>query len=74
MVALHNNPATAYAMIKTERFFTDEEVKENDSKAVTAYRDVQREYENMDIEEKWRWRDKVMAKHPRLEQIVVTEA
>ena len=69
MVESHNNLAVAYAIDKTKRFFTQDQLGE-DSSAVKKWIAAQREYQAMGWEDQHRWEEGVMQRHPRLDRIV----
>jgi hypothetical protein len=50
MAGSYNNLATAYAVYKTQQFFTEEEQRDANSKPATRFRDAVREYDDMSIE------------------------
>lgn len=70
MVEVHNDEAAAYAMDKTKRYFSDDQLKENDFKYAKAWRDARDEYNDMGWKKQWKWRERVMRTHPRLDKLV----
>lgn len=71
MAELHNNPAVAYAMYKTQRFFAEREYRDSDEPAeVRQFRNAQRDFEGIEIEEQVAWLRKVKRKYPSLRSVV----
>ena len=65
MARLYNNWDTAYAIDKTKYFFTDEQLKENKSRAATKFRDAQAEFDRMTFDQQYDWREKVLRRRAR---------
>ncbi len=62
--------ATVYAMWKTKRLFTEEQLKDNESKAAKQFRDAIAEFQLMTHAQRFEWSDKVCQYLPRIERVV----
>jgi hypothetical protein len=70
MAESNNNLSVAYGMDKTKRFFTTDQIKDDDSMAAHQWVEAKREFEKMDWEGQEDWRDRVIRTHPRLDRII----
>ena len=70
MCETHNDTEKAYAMWKTKRFFSDEEVKSDTSPAARQFADATREYLQMPFDAQWDWRERVCRTYPRFERVM----
>jgi hypothetical protein len=71
MAENYNNWEVAYAMDRTKRFFSEEEVKESFMSApVKKWRDAQSEFYHMSQEDQFAWQRRVKKRYPRLDHIV----
>ena len=70
MAELHNNESVAYAMYKTQRFFTEGELKDRDSRTIGKFRDAELEYRNMTSDRQLAWARRVSRRYPRLDQLI----
>ncbi len=70
MAQVHNDEAVAYAIDKTKRYFADDQLQENDSKYAKAWRDARDEYNDMCWKKQWKWRERAMRTHPRLDKLI----
>lgn len=64
MVEENNDLTTAYAMDKTKRFFSKDQLEKNESKPAQQWNAAIREYIDMDWQQQWGWREAVMRTHP----------
>lgn len=69
MAELYNDLHVAYAMDKTKRHFTKQQLEDNKSKEAKAWLDAQDEYNNMSWKKQFEWRERVMKTHPRLDKL-----
>ena len=69
MAALHNNWRVAYAIDRTQMFFTDAELRGDRSASNEAFRDALAEFGRMSLDEQIRWQERVFHRHPRLDRI-----
>jgi hypothetical protein len=65
MAAIYNNSGVAYAMYQTQFFFTEEQLKDNKSRAATKFRDARCEFDRMTFDQQYDWREKLLRKRPR---------
>lgn len=70
MVEQYNNLDVAYAMDKTKRHFSKQQLEKNDSAAAKQWHDAIREYLNMSWEQQIAWQKRVERTHPRLDKLV----
>ncbi len=71
MARLQNNVSVAYAMAKTKRFFTETELKSNDEGPANKFRNAQAEFDGMDFEQQYDWKQGVIRRYPRLEDFLL---
>jgi hypothetical protein len=70
MAASFNNSATAYAVYKTQQFFSEKELRDNESKPAERFQNAIREYEQMSSTEQIAWLQKVQRTAPRLDRLI----
>jgi hypothetical protein len=70
MADLYNNWATAYAIDQTMMLFSEAQLRGDRSPGMEKFIVARSKFERMTIDEKLAWREKVIAKHPRLDRIV----
>jgi len=70
MVEQYNDLPSAYAMDKTKRYFSEEQLKANSTKQARMWQNAVQEYVDMDWNQQLAWRNKVMRTHPRLDKLV----
>ena len=71
MTECHNNQATAYAMYKTQRFFSESQCHgPQQPTAARQFRDAQREFETTSFEKRAIWLRTVKRKYPSLRAIL----
>ncbi|NLX07722.1 MAG: hypothetical protein GXY33_21495 [Phycisphaerae bacterium] len=72
MVERYNNLPVAYAMAKTDRFFTEEQRKELRTSVARKWWDICWQFEKLDWARQRRWFDGIIRRYPRLEKIVAS--
>lgn len=70
MATIGNNWRVAYAIDRTQMFFTDAELRESSSQSKRAFEGALAEFDRMPSEEQFRWQERVTRRHPRLDRIV----
>ena len=70
MVEQHNDLSVAYAMDKTKRYFSEDQFKDNESKAARQWQDAVEAYLQMRWKQQLAWERGVMRRHPRLDKLV----
>jgi hypothetical protein len=71
MTERHNNQASAYAMYKTQRFFSESQCHDpQQPTAARQFRDAQFEFETMSLEKQAVWSRTVKRKYPSLRAIL----
>jgi hypothetical protein len=70
MVLLDNNSAVAYAMYRTHMFFDDAELQRNETPAAKKFKDAIAEFDRMNFDQQYDWRQSVARRCPRLEQFL----
>ena len=70
MAAIYNNWRVAYAIDRTQMFFTDAELREDRSPSKQAFERALAEFDRMPSDEQFRWQKRVTHRHPRLDRIV----
>jgi hypothetical protein len=70
MAEIYNNWRVAYAIDRTKRFFTEEELREDSSPAKVAFSRALAEFDRMRNDEQLQWQKRVIRRHPRLDRIV----
>jgi hypothetical protein len=70
MVELHNNEADAYAMHKTGMFFTEEQLKKDDSPTARRWQHENYAYSQMPWEKQLAWCKRVVKNYPTLKSLV----
>lgn len=70
MAELFNNSDVAYAVYKTQMFFSEEQLKENRSAATDRWRKAWSDFHDLASEQQLAWRDRVMRRHPHIVQFV----
>jgi hypothetical protein len=74
MARLYNNWPIAYAIDKTKRFFSEEELKTRDSsKAKDKFKQAYMEFHALPDEDKLKWQARVIRRGPRLDRIVAED-
>jgi hypothetical protein len=69
MAALPNNPAVAYAMEKTKRFFTDEQLRADTSDATKKWLEAKSQYDGMPWKKQRTWQKRMVKKHAPLNRL-----
>lgn len=69
MAETHNNDWVAFAMYRTQRYFSEDDLKTNNSKSAKAYAEAIEAFSQMSFSEREDWRDKVIKSYPRLDRI-----
>lgn len=62
MARLYNNWEVAYAIYQTKTFFSEDQLKDNKSRAATKFRNAQDEFARMTFGQKYDWREKALRK------------
>lgn len=70
MATLRNHESIAYAIAKTKYFFTDDQLKERDTKSKEKFAAAVAEFEQMSMDAQIDWRDHAIRTLPRLDRIV----
>jgi hypothetical protein len=60
----------AYAIDRTQMFFTEAELQGDRSPSKQAFESALAEFDRMSSEERFRWQQRVTHRHPRLDRIV----
>jgi hypothetical protein len=68
----YNNLCIAYAIDQTKTFFTDNELKEGESRAKKKFGDAHSRYFKMTPEEQSAWQKRVIRRYPRLDRIIMS--
>lgn len=71
MAKLLNNWDVAYAIDKTQMFFTDRQLKDDSSAAADRWRKARSAFQGLSPQQKFAWRDRVMRKYPHIKQFVL---
>ncbi len=66
----HRPNANAYAMWKSKRFFTEEQLKDNSSRPAQQFLTAKEEFSRMSFSEQFDWAARVCERLPRIERIV----
>lgn len=74
MAVTYNNWHVAYAMDRTQRFFTEEELRGESTSAKEAFRQAVAEFGRKSIDEQLKWQKRVTRTHPRLDRIVASHS
>ncbi|MAT73371.1 MAG: hypothetical protein CMJ58_28135 [Planctomycetaceae bacterium] len=70
MCEAHNAESRAYAMWRTQRFYSDEELKKSESSVARRFKDAESEFYEMTIDEQIEWRKRICRNYPRLDRIL----
>lgn len=71
MATLSNNPSAAYAMEKTKRFFTEQQLKTDASDTVRKWLEARSEYEAMPWEKQYAWQKRTAKKYAPFDRLAV---
>ncbi len=70
MTVIGNNLQTAYAIDRTQMFFSQAELRGDPSPSKQAYSRALAEFDGMSNEERFQWQERVAGRHSRLDRIV----
>jgi hypothetical protein len=70
MVENYCDSGTAYAMDRTGRFYTESELKEDNSKIARSWRDLQWNFGKLTMRRQQSWRERVFNKYHSLQALV----
>ncbi len=65
-----NNLATAYAIAKSRRYFTEFELESDNGKSAGMFRDALAKFQQLDFDQQYDWKQRVVRRYPRLEQFI----
>jgi hypothetical protein len=65
MAGLYNNWSIAYAMLRTNTLFTEEQLKHNKSRAAAKFNNARSEFDRMTFDQQYDWRQKVLRRPAR---------
>lgn len=72
MAVISNNPAVAYAMERTKRFFTEQQLKTDASAAAKKWLAAKSQYEAMSWEKQYAWQKRMAKKYAPFDRLTTS--
>lgn len=70
MCETRNATGRAYAMWKTQRFYSEDDLKTDESPSAVKFKDAEFEFSQMAFEEQYEWREQICKNYPRLDRML----